>query len=157
MRTVLLIGTNHYYQYPGNKGEKEFRVLVKTTCQEQGIKVIAEEMSLEALSKNGAQISIGKQVADSLSIPHLYCDPSSEEQKKLGIKQPGRTGDPEADAIRERYWLAHILPLETWPVLFICGATHTESFRDLLQANDIVVHVVCESWRRPEDWWLGRP
>ncbi len=62
MRTVFLIGTNHFYQQPGTRASEEFRTLVDATCQERNIKVIAEEMSLDALNKNSAQESICKQV-----------------------------------------------------------------------------------------------
>ena len=143
MRTVLLIGTNHVYQRPDIRGSEEFRTLIEDSREEHDIKIIAEEMSLDVLHKYGATESSCKQVADSIGIPHLYCDPSYKEQKKLGIKQPGRERDPVADAIREDYWLEHILKQNSWPVLFICGADHTESFRDLLQANDIVVCMCC--------------
>ena len=85
-----------------------------------------------------------------------------EEQKKLGIDQPGKIGlsgfsairgphevDPEeraSNAIRERCWLEHMLKLDSWPVLFVCGAHHSESFRVLLQANDINVYVLVPNW-----------
>lgn len=162
VKTVLLVGTRHDYQRPGSQGSEEFHALVAATCQEQDIKGIAEEMSLDALSLYGAKQSVCKQVADSFRIPHCYCDPSIEEQKKLGIDQPGKIGlsgfsairgphevDPEeraSSAIRERCWLEHMLKLDSWPVLFVCGAHHTESFRVLLQANDIIVHVLVPNW-----------
>ena len=114
--------------------------------------LIAEEMSLDALHPHTEPIC--KQVADATGIPHMYCDPSVEEQKALGIEEPGKKGDPEADAIREHHWFEYIRKQNSWSVLFICGDAHTESFRDLLRANDIAVHVLCKRWRRPEDWLL---
>jgi len=153
MKTVLLIGTNHAYQHPGTHGEK-FRVVIEESCQQYAIMLIAEEMSLDALQKWEHTESICKQVADALGIPHVYCDPSVEEQIALGIKKPGKERDPEADAIREHYWLEHLLKQNTCPVLFICGPDHIESFRDLLRENDIAVRVLCKRWRRPEDWLL---
>jgi len=150
VRTVFLIGTNHFYQRPGSP--EEFRTLLEVTCEEHDIALLAEEMSLDGLS--GATASICKQVADVVGIPHVYGDPSREEQKKLGIAHPGRTGDPVADARRQQYWLAQILQQNSWPVLFICGGAHTMSFRELLQAHDIVVRVLFERWQRPQDEWL---
>jgi len=126
------------------------------------VKAIAEEMSIEALERHGVHQSICKQVADALRLAHRYCDPSSQERKALGVVEDddirmagffaGR--DPqevEADvrasyAIRERCWLEHLLQLDTWPVLFVCGANHAEPFQALLQANGIVVHVLFTNW-----------
>ena len=163
MKTVLLVGTRHDYQCPGNSGSEKFRSLIAATCQDQDIKAIAEEMSLDGLVPYGDKQSICEQVADSFRIQHRYCDPSIEEQKKLGIKQPGKSGpsdfsfnpdrhdiDPElgaSDAIRERHWLKHLLKLDAWPVLFVCGANHTESFPALLRANGMVVRVLFINWR----------
>lgn len=159
-KTVLVVGTRYDYQRPGNQSSEEFYVLIAAICQEQDIKVIAEEMSRDGLF--GAKQSVCKQVADSFCITHRYCDPSIEEQKRLGIVHPGKTDlssfsavrnphevNPEvrhADAIRERCWLEHILELDSWPVLLVCGVHHTEPFRALLQANNIVVHVLCSNW-----------
>jgi len=157
-KTVLLVGTRHDYQIPGNPGSDQFRVLVSAICQERNIRLLAEEMNLDALSQVGATISICKQVADSLAIEHRYCDPSIEEQKALGIANPGKVSagafsptcdyyepDPEvreANAIRERRWLEHVIELDLWPALFVCGAHHTESFQNLLQTRLITVHVL---------------
>jgi hypothetical protein len=117
-------------------------------------------MSVDGLC--GAEQSVCKQVGDSLCIAHRYCDPSIEEQKRLGIAHPGKSDpsafsavrdpreiDPEvsaADTIRERCWLEHILKLDSWPVLFVCGVPHIEPFRALLEANNIIVHVLCPNW-----------
>jgi len=129
------------------------------------VKAIAEEMSVEALERYGVPQSICQQVAETLHLAHRYCDPSTPERKALGVVEDDdirmagffANRDPqqvEADvrasyAIRERYWLAHLLQLDTWPVLFICGANHTEAFRALLQANDIVGHVLFTKWAHP--------
>lgn len=88
MKAVLLIGTCHDHQCPSNPGSEEFRSLIAATCQDQDIKAIGEEMSLDALNLHGAKQSICEQVAHSFRIQHRYCDPSIEEQKKLGIDQP---------------------------------------------------------------------
>ncbi len=159
-RTVLLVGTRHDYQRPGNPGSEAFRAFIAAACQERAIKVIAEEMSLDGLL--GAKQSVCNQVADTLRFTHRYCDPSIEEQKTLGIAHPGKTNpsafsavpdphevDPEVEAaneIRRHCWLQRIVELDSWPVLFVCGAHHVEPFRALLWANSIVVHVLCPRW-----------
>ena len=159
-RTVLLVGTRHDYQRPGNPGSEAFRVFVAATCRERDIQVIAEEMSLDGLF--GAKQSVCNQAADSLRLTHHCGDPSLEEQKTLGIAHPGKTNpsafsavpdphevDPEGEVaheIRRHCWLQRIVALDSWPVLFVCGAHHVEPFRELLRAHSIVVHVLCPRW-----------
>ena len=159
-RLVFLFGTRHDYQRPGSPGSEDFHVEIVRRCREHGIKAIAEEMSLDALRRFGAHESVCKRVGDSLGLTHRYCDPSIEEQKMLGIANPGRVGasgfspvahevDPgvqRENAIRRRYWLERIIELNAWPMLFVCGAVHTESFRELLHASNIVGNVLCGNW-----------
>jgi hypothetical protein len=121
---------------------------------------MAEEMNLDGLF--GAKLTVCNQVADSLHLTHCSCDPSIEEQKTLGIAHPGNTNpsafsavpdphevDPDVEAaheIRRRCWLQHIVELDSWPVLFVCGAHHVEPFHERLLANSLVVHVLCPRW-----------
>lgn len=167
MRTVLLIGTSHEYQrplaWPDAQGPEQFGALIDETCQREGVKAIAEEMSPEGLEQRGFHESICKQVADALRIAHRYCDPSSEERRALGIVEEDdirmsgffanrdqREIEAEvraSHAIRERCWLECLLKLDSWPVLFVCGANHIESFRALLEANGIVVRVLFTKWK----------
>jgi hypothetical protein len=77
---VLLIGTRHDYQRPGCQGAGQFRAQVEAACRKHGIRLLAEEMSLDALHLCGAHRSVCQEVADSLGIAHRYCDPSIEEQ-----------------------------------------------------------------------------
>jgi hypothetical protein len=162
VKTAVLIGTRHDYQRPGTYGAAEFYDFVSDTCERHYIALVGEEMSLDALGLYGATESVCKQVADDLHIQHCCCDPSSEEQKRLGIPHPGKSDasafsavrdprhiDPEvsaADALRERCWLESLLTLDFWPVLFVCGSPHTEPFRTLLEANGVVVHVLSGNW-----------
>jgi hypothetical protein len=136
--------------------------MVTATCQQEGVKAIAEEMSVEALEQHGVHQSICHQVADTLHLGHRYCDPSSQEREALGvvgesdIKMQGFFANWEPQqveaairksyALRECYWLDQLLQLDTWPALFICGANHTEAFRALLQANGMVVRVLFTRW-----------
>src|SRR5262249_13125819 len=122
------------------------------------VRFLAEEMSLEALRLFGATTSVCKQVADAMGIPHRYCDPSSDEQRSLGIANPGKASpgassrscdyhepDPEvreADAIRECRWLECLMEADLWPVLFVCGAHHTSSFKARLETKLVTVHVL---------------
>ena len=166
MRTVFLIATSHEHQRlrlgAQDPGPEQLRALITTSARQKGVLAIAEEMSTEGLAVHGAHESVGKQVADALELPHRYCDPSSEEREALGviedddIRMSGFFADRDAreveaavkasHTIREGRWLEHLLELNTWPVLFIRGANHTEAFRERLEANSIDAHVLFEKW-----------
>ena len=47
---------------------------------------------------------------------------------------------------REQYWLDRILELDCWPVLFICGANHVESFGSKLRASGLSAKVLISDW-----------
>ncbi len=166
MRTAWIIGTRHDHQQlrvgVSNPGPEQFRVVLTAICFDKGVRAIGEEMSPGGLKINGAYDSVCRQVADALSIPHRYCDPSSEERKALGIIE----GEPiresrlwadceerefEAEARdsydrRRRRWLEHLLELNAWPLLFICGANHAKPFRKLLRATSVDAHVLFTNW-----------
>ena len=119
-------------------------------------------MSLDALEMHGAKKSVCEQIAEYLHIPHRHCDPSIKKQKDLGINQPDDirmagflAGDDQSKidakvnaslAARRNYWLEELLKLDTWPVLFMCGAYHAEPFRALLESNGIVARVLFKCW-----------
>jgi hypothetical protein len=163
----LLIGTNHLYQrplpLPYNQGHKQLRGIIAATCQRKGVKAIAEEMCVDGLKPFDVHESVCKQVATALHLAHRYCNPSIQEHRNRGIiideeqfrwegvianKLPQQIEDEirASHKIREYYWLAQLLELDTWPVLFVCGADHTEPFRVLLEANGVVVHVLFTKW-----------
>lgn len=167
LRTVLLIGTNHEYQYQrplaASSGPEQFRAMVAATCQWEGVKAIAEEWSFDADELKGVRQSVCKDIAESLGIAHRYCDPPVKERKALGIlideadtqlagffsgRDPKEVEAEVRDshARRLRYWLQQLLDLDRWPLLLVCGANHTEPFSALLQENGIVVHVLFTNW-----------
>jgi hypothetical protein len=133
---------------------------MRVACEANAVKALVEEMSLEGL--RGAARSVCEEVASALHIPHSYCDPSSEERAALGIIEAvdiwwrgfedGRdeaATEAEVRASygkREREWLRRLLALDEWPVLFVCGANHVETFRDLLEADGVAVQVLFEKW-----------
>ncbi len=163
---MFLLGTSHEYQLlpegPPGREPEQFRLLVDATCRRECIKAIGEEASRDFLARKGVSGSVCKHVADSLGIAHRYCDPSTMERKALGIvdeediRMSGFFGNWDqqrtdatvraSHAIRERRWLDQILELDSWPLLFICGANHTEPFRALLEANGLAVRVLYTNW-----------
>jgi len=58
-----------------------------------------------------------------------------------------KCGTDASDRIREQHeWLRRIQELDTWNLLFICGANHFASFANLLQRAGIAVIEACQDW-----------
>jgi hypothetical protein len=166
LRTAWIIGTSHDYQrtrsHCEESGPEAFRVAVTSIATQRAVRAIAEEMSPEGLALRGADDSVCRQVAHVLGVAHRYCDPSSEERKALGIGEEddirmrgffsGRDpreieNDVRASyALRESRWFDCVMELDTWPLLFVCGANHAEPFCRRLQTFGIEAGVLVESW-----------
>jgi hypothetical protein len=161
-RNVILIGTAHHYQESGKPGADELKAFAEMCCRKFGIRAIGEEMSQEALTEKGVSSSVGADLARTLEIPHRLCDPDRNERTRIGIFQEtyiralGCQQDWSKDKIdtefqaserkREQYWISQLIALDLWPVLFICGACHVDTFGGLLEAHGIAVEVACRDW-----------
>lgn len=180
MPIVVLIGTDHKFQRPGNgphlKGVAEFRHTLHNLCHQHKIIAIAEEMSLYALQEKGVSESVAQRLCAEQGLPHQFSDPSPEERWKLGIRQDNdiraehlsdgwtdeqvkvdvlARGRAVSDLIREQYWWRRIQDLDTWPLLFICGAKHFTSFASLLRCAGVSVVEVCQDWEPTTETELG--
>lgn len=141
---VIPFGTSHTMQLGKAANSDAFAARLREPCAEFGVRATGEEMNSEALEMRGAPGTIGALAAKSLGMNHDVCDPSSADRERLGITN---VGDIELHAaldhwpreqfeariaehckIREAYWLARLREADTWPVLFICGANHADSF-----------------------------
>ena len=161
-RTAALIGTSHTNQRPGHATEGEFRKLIKDVCRALKVRAIAEELSLEALSQKDAAYSICEDIAKAAGLSHRYCDPDNAQRKTLNIRGKQDIAwegfccnwseeriEQEVTAshsIRERHWLAQLLELDSWPVLFVCGEDHIDSFSLVLKNEGLHVDVVARDW-----------
>ena len=166
VRDVWVIGTSHDYQVlrrdEDQPGIGQFRAIVTATATEGSVRAIAEEMSLEGLALPKADESVCREVARALDIPHRFCDPCAQERKALGIAEDDdirlrgfftgrdqRAIDDEVRAsytLREQRWLGHLIELDAWPLLFVCGANHAESFIEQLGADEIDAHLLFRNW-----------
>jgi hypothetical protein len=163
MNSISIIGTHHPIQLEGNvekSGQDEFVALIEQVVHLLGIELIAEEMSEEGL--DGTNCSTASKVALELGIEHLFCDPTTEERRALGIADVGRIkafaamglrrAESASEQIkaaysrREREWLRRIEEAKTWPVLFVCGADHVEPFRRLCSESGLKVQVLEGEW-----------
>lgn len=166
MKTVVLIGTSHKFQYPAHgehaEGIQDFHKNICMLCNSFGIRAIAEEMSLDVIKEKGLASSGVQQLCADKGLCHQFSDPSKEERMMLGILQEcnirakGFLDDWNSERIdleilasyriRENYWMSKIKELDTWPLLFICGADHFYSFSNLLSENGIEVVEAYQDW-----------
>jgi hypothetical protein len=137
VRKVFLIGTNHRYQMLGElftvtQSQREESIpMLRDLLKRNEIRAIAEEMNKESLRKHFCRDeSFACQVADALGIGHRYCDPDTATGEALSIPR-GKEGNPG----KERYWLEQLQTFHRFPALFIMGADHFESFRNLLMQS----------------------
>ncbi len=163
---VVLIGTAHEYQIGDAKTEEDsiaqFRQLLIALCSKHSVKAIAEEMSQAFLEECGVSESIAYSVAAEMKLEHQLSDPPPELRTQLGIRtendirahgflnnwnqQQIETEIRKSHDIRERYWLDQVLSLNTWPLLFVCGAIHSEPFSALLRDRKFEVIVPFSDW-----------
>ena len=152
MRAVFLVGANHQYQIgpdidpPVEASAEDFAKFddfLQTVIKRYKILGIAEEMSVCALRKWRVRgDSFPYRVAKKIGWPHRYCDPDEATQKASNM----------TDAQREQYWIKELIKFDTFPVLFILGADHVESFKRLLIESGFQPFVVELNWQsdKPE-------
>jgi len=163
-RNVVLLGTSHTIQLAGigtNIGVAFFYEL-KTICARHKTCALAEEMSQFAVTAANMEFTIPYAVARDCGLTHIYVDPDPKQRAILGIEESGFTKlksftqgitDEEitfqlkqADFKREQYWLRQLDELALWPLLFVCGANHVDSFSSLLVANHHSIEVAHSDW-----------
>ncbi len=144
------------------EGIKSFHSYIHTLCDLYKIRTIAEEMSLDVMKEKGFSSSGVQQLCTENGLYHQYSDPSREDRKKLNILQEadisakGFINDwtpKQVDSeilvsyqIRENIWLSRINEFDVWPLLFICGANHFDSFSNLLSENRFEVVKADQDW-----------
>ena len=164
-KVVYLLGTAHEYQ--GGKPQQnatpptqeeldQFKKYVVQLCGNLSIQAIGEELRKENLA-NGRLKSTLLEVCNGNNIKHKYCDPDDEWQEKEGIKnflgQRKQESIAEFDSRcfedykkREPYWLLKIQELNVFPMLFVCGALHIDSFSHLLESAGFTPKVINKCW-----------
>ena len=149
MNQLVLIGLNHKFQIGHGKflqvdvtkeEFEEFKELLRSCITRYAITGVSEEMSEEALFKH-TQIpentSVVHDLAMEVDLPHDYADPDTKTRKLKRI---------ENDDQREEYWMKKIGEFNNFPTLFVCGADHIDSFRQLLETNGFEVIIEHKDW-----------
>ena len=154
MRAVHLIGVNHEYQLGPHSASamfadapsapfEEFDAFLRSALASHAIRGIAEEMSRAGLKKHfRSGESMPCRLATAVNLPHRYCDPDPEMRKALNI-----TSDSE----REKHWIKELIKFDTFPVLFVLGANHVDTFERLLSDSGFQPLIVARDWRASSD------
>lgn len=120
--------------------------MVEATAKKYRVKFIAEEMAEGILDAFGVTETIAKRVATRGHLGHAYVDLTPEERHSLKtdrlsmheIRSEAKLTDPQfavlerlVGELRECAWVVRVLAENSWPTLFICGATHATRMVDL--------------------------
>ncbi|WP_049447877.1 hypothetical protein [Stenotrophomonas maltophilia] len=166
MPAVLIVGTSHEFQRATPNVPPDvidaFRDYLRQVIVTKDVVLIAEEMSSAGLAENGLAQSVAQHIAGELGIAHDLADPSPEDRERLGIQQRNEIElagffagiDPdEVEAqvrrsydIRENFWVSRLVGSNHFPVVFICGAPHVNTFRDKLLALGHDVVILADNW-----------
>jgi len=158
-----LFGVNHSGQHRGVSHDPEIVCALECVAQriffECNVSVIAEEFSGEACRVAGVERSVCEEMASSLSILHVYCDPTSDERQQYGIPTHDdiRTSikselglqymigeeasellekrNAQYHAKRESVWASKIQRFRIQHVMFVCGSDHVQSFGSVLKSS----------------------
>jgi hypothetical protein len=140
---VFIIGVDHIIQHNGfgwpakSSAIKELSEYLEKIAREFDVTIIAEEFSEESLRINHVTMSTAQIVAKRINLKHLFCDPNREERKALGIS---------SDDERERIWVECLRDVIKETILFICGDSHIESFKDKLLLEGVTAEIVSQGW-----------
>lgn len=142
---ALLIGVDHELQhlrsdlhdYKGEAVEKLRRYLTDAVHERQ-VTLLAEEFSTEACDLSRVSVSVVQLVARAVGIPHLFCDPTTEERRRQGIV---------SDDDREGFWLKRILSFKPTRFVFVSGESHLETFEQKLRSAGYEVEILSRGWK----------
>jgi hypothetical protein len=154
-KPVYLVGTRHRFQgwrkilcFTPKHQLDEFKTFLQKTIHDHGIRSVAEEMNIEALTTYSRpdmppSKSIPCLAAEELDLPHKYCDPDSAKRHELNITNDDNDEDRKK---REAEWLAQLVHFASFPCLFVLGSEHTSSFSDLLKASGFKPILLEQEW-----------
>ena len=166
MNKVILVGTSHLIQCESaareSAGAETFVDYLAGLVKSFNASSLAEEMSDEGLAERGISETVAGNLARQLGIPYDLSDPDTQTREALGIFQrndieaagflANRTrAQIEAEVartyqIRERFWAQRLQALNAFPLVFVCGAAHVDSFRDVLTSLGFEVRIASRNW-----------
>lgn len=166
MNHVVLIGTSHQFQrgHPScsQEEEQQFVDFIQAVCLKYRVAAVGEEMSAQLMIKEPRSETTCATVASRLGLQHTYCEPLPQERAALGIQDKQslqaealRQQWPDAKLnaeirhsfeLRESYWLRKLEEMDLWPVVFVCGADHVDSFQAKLNEAGHSIFVAYKDW-----------
>lgn len=151
---VYIIGVNHEIQHSPIGANQELRLefskFIKDIIAKYNIVLCAEEFNEEALGFSHESESLLQRIALECDIEHRFCDPNSDERRKLGIPVL-------ADKKRE-IKMALNLPIDcSLDIEKIRNTPISQQIKDKLKEFE----EYCEAnkdrlWRIREEYWLDR-
>jgi hypothetical protein len=168
-----IVGTSHHYQFGAGAsyGPHEcsandhaaFAGLLRKVAESSAADAIAEELNEQALREVGSNASVPQLLARELKIPHLFCEPDREERQSLGIQDENsirisafpKTLDEklvqrlveQSWKRREEEWLRRLDGLASYRIVFVCGASHVETFVPRAIEHGFHVEVRHADWK----------
>jgi AbiU2 len=164
---ICIVGIDHEVQYL-DSSSTSFLKSIQEWAITYDIKIIAEELSQEAIDKEGQARnqpleSTARHAASLLGRQHRLCDPNTSQRANLGIPERSeiakllhlRRGENEQLIeeesqrywpVREGFWLDQIRDVLGENLLFICGSSHVESFKALLDKTHGKVVILHRHW-----------
>lgn len=168
---VFLIGCNHQKAQtypdgselddPQNRIQSEFRERLIKAVEEFDPILIAEELH-SCLLKSESRRSVAQEVALGKRISHRFCDMSTAEKEREGIRYPKDRIVSEfaqlqeeldhkyyqewlrfyrRSPVREEFWIKQLGEDIHMRIIFICGWKHRETFRRRLESKGIEVKI----------------
>jgi hypothetical protein len=139
---VLIIGTSHkqYQLRPleaSRKGSDDFKNFLADCITNHVPAGLAEEMSEEAQK---GRTTVLAELAEEHALPHCLCDPNFAERDALKTLN-------DNDGRREDEWLRRILAFDHFPLMFVCGADHVNSFKKRCEMQTIKAEIVCDDFQ----------
>ncbi len=169
---IFIIGVKHEIQYLfdcNSASTEKFKEYLKTEAVNRDVTLIAEELNNEAILRVKAIGSVAKDVALSIDVNHIFCDPDSKTRENLGIsnRQIRRKNNlpetgalrgeqidifdkakAECHAIREKYWFSLFKDQASSNMIFICGDDHVDNFKKLVANSGYPTKVLSRNWRK---------
>jgi len=164
---VYLLGISHSFQErtfrpfvdggPDRDPSKScrFEKYLEDVVKQIQPRVIGEESDdsilrgIQSIDSNA--YSVAKSVSERHNITHLYCDPNPSEREQLYTEAGTNDAYDRENGypVREGEWLRRISPfLRARSLLFICGATHVDSFKEKLEQEGVTVDVISRDLER---------
>ena len=151
-RLCVVFGISHNLQrgfpFCSEEALSRFQRRLDILYGRYGFKCVIEEFNTDALNEAKIAETSVQLFAKRIGVEHSFCDPTAKERDELGIQSensakinfefsmnPTTTLEKiifDANDKREKYWLEVVERQAKFPLLFVCGENHINSFEKKL-------------------------